>query len=449
MTEPAGRTQVVIAGGGVAALELLLALRVLAGPRVDITLLTGDAELAPRAMTVGEPFRRGGAQTYDWAQIAEHQHADLVIDRLVAVDCPERVAFTHGGARLRYDVMAVATGARRVGPLAGALTFGTGADAGPALRRILADVRARETAGIAFALPSPSIWPLPLYELALMTGNELREHGRDAPLRIVTPEHDALELFGSAARDAVVPMLDAFAIELVTDAQPREVLAGGLRLASGDVIGAEHVVTLADVVARPVAGLPFDRAGFVPVDVHGRVSGESDVYAAGEATSYPLRQGGLAAQQADAVAAAIAVRCGALTEAEPFSPVLRGRLMTPGSPLYLQARASGQSLASARALWAPPEKVAGRYLAPYLATARPPSVGAAPLSERVPALAGTPPVADDATTLALAIAAAEARCGNSTRALRALEAAHALKPDGRSPVHGRAVNAAGARIPAR
>lgn len=146
-------------------------------------------------------------------------------------------------------------------------------------------------------------------------------------------------------------------------------------------------------------------------------------------TSFPLRQGGLATQQADAVAEAIAAACGSGTEPAPFSPVLRGRLLTSGAPLYLQSRPSGQSVASTRALWSPPEKIAGRYLAPYLATARPSRISAAPLAERVPMSAAALPAERDAVTLALALADAEGRCGNQTRALQAQEAAHALYPD--------------------
>jgi sulfide:quinone oxidoreductase len=428
----AGPTSVLVAGGGVAALELLLALRVHAGPHVTITLLTPDAELAPRAMTVAEPFARGGALTYDWSQIAHHQDAELVLDTLVAVDTAERIVFTRGGRRMHYDVLALTTGARRVEPFAGALTFGMAGDATAQLRALVADVLGRRGASIAFTIPSPSIWPLPLYELALLTAHELREHGSTAAVRIVTPEEHPLVLFGPAARDALMPTLDALGIELVTRAQPRGVVAGGLLLGDGAVVAADHVVTLADIVARSVPGLPRDRAGFVPVDQHGQVSGEPEVYAAGEATSFPLRQGGLATQQADAVAEAIAAACGARIDPLPFRPVLRGRLLTSGAPLYLQARPSGQSLASTRALWSPPAKIAGRYLAPYLATARPSRIGAEPLAERVPAAAGAQSDEPDAITLALALAEAEARSGNATRAEQAREAAHALVPGERA-----------------
>ncbi|MEA2128679.1 MAG: sulfide:quinone oxidoreductase, partial [Solirubrobacteraceae bacterium] len=261
---------VVIAGGGIAALELLLALRAIAGPLVDITLLTEGAELTPPPMTIAEPFERGGAYTYSWSQIAADQHARLVLDALVAVDTGAQVVFTRGGLRLDYDVLAVATGARRVAPFAGALTVGTPDDASAPLRALIADVRTRAGSSLAFALPSPSIWPLPLYELAVLSAHELREHGCAATVRIVTPEQHALGLFGPAARAAIALQLGVLRIEMITDAQPREVVAGGLRLDDGSVVGADHVVTLAEIVARPIPGLPSDRGGFVPVDGSGR-----------------------------------------------------------------------------------------------------------------------------------------------------------------------------------
>ena len=280
-----------------------------------------------------------------------------------------------------------------------------------------------------FALASPSCWPVPLYELALLTANELRKQGCGAAVRIVTPEEHPLGLFGRAAHDCVMPTLEALGVELTARAQPRAVVAGGLRLEDGEVVAADHVVTLAEAVAQPVRGLAADRGGFIPVDLHGRVTGEGRVYAAGEVTSFPLRQGGLATQQADAVAEAIAAACGACIEPAPFSPVLRGRLLTSGAPLYLQSRPSGQSVASTRALWSPPEKIAGRYLAPYLATAQATRIGSAALTERVAAVPDAERGERDAVTLALSLADAETRCANPVRALLALEAAQTLVPD--------------------
>jgi hypothetical protein len=88
--------------------------------------------------------------------------------------------------------------------------------------------------------------------------------------------------------------------------------------------------------------------------------------AAGDATSFQVKQGGLAAQQADAVAEHVAARQGAEVEPSPFRPVLRGLLFTGGPQRYLRAAEPGGGAAAAHALWCPPTKIVGRYLAPYL-----------------------------------------------------------------------------------
>jgi sulfide:quinone oxidoreductase len=85
-----------------------------------------------------------------------------------------------------------------------------------------------------------------------------------------------------------------------------------------------------------IGGLRSDNDGFLQVDAHGRVQGEDDVYGAGDAISFPVKQGGLAAQQADAVAAHVAARAGADVDAMPFQPVLRAMLLTGETPRYLR-----------------------------------------------------------------------------------------------------------------
>ena len=58
------------------------------------------------------------------------------------------------------------------------------------------------------------------------------------------------------------------------------------------------------------------------------------MYAAGDAVDFPVKQGGLAAQQADTVAEHVAASYGASVEPSPFRPALRGMLFTGGEPLY-------------------------------------------------------------------------------------------------------------------
>ena len=90
-----------------------------------------------------------------------------------------------------------------------------------------------------------------------------------------------------------------------------------------------------------IDGLPADANGFIPVDDHGRVKGTEDVYAAGDGTNFPIKQGGLGTQQADAVAPHIAHRLGASVEPEPFRPVLRGKLLTGQESLSMKADVAG------------------------------------------------------------------------------------------------------------
>ena len=78
--------RVLVAGGGVAGLETLLALRDLAGDRVRCTLLTPEAEFVYRPMAVAEPFARGQAARHRLDEIARDLGAELLPGRLAAVD---------------------------------------------------------------------------------------------------------------------------------------------------------------------------------------------------------------------------------------------------------------------------------------------------------------------------------------------------------------------------
>src|SRR5262249_56024430 len=80
---------------------------------------------------------------------------------------------------------------------------------------------------------------------------------------------------------------------------------GVLELAGGGSVGADAAVAAPQLVGPALPGLPHDGGGFVPTDLEGRVRGTTDIYAAGDATQFRPKQGGLATQQADAVAAAL------------------------------------------------------------------------------------------------------------------------------------------------
>jgi sulfide:quinone oxidoreductase len=187
----------------------------------------------------------------------------------------------------------------------------------------------------------------------------------------VTPEGSPLEMFGPTASEAVAQLLAERDIELLGGHSALAVEEGRLELAGAPAVEADRVVAMPSLRGPHIPGLPHDAAGFVPVDPHGLVEGEVDVYAAGDATTFPLKQGGLAAQQADSAAEAIAARVGAPVMPRPFEPMLRGMLLTGGPPRYMRTDLTrpddvGPSV-SEHALWWPPTKLAGRYLSPFLA----------------------------------------------------------------------------------
>jgi sulfide:quinone oxidoreductase len=429
--------RIVIAGGGVAALEALLGIRDVMGEVVEVELVSASPEFVYRPVTVTEPFRMGEAPTFALEDLAHDLNARLRIDAVTAVDADAHVAHTRAGAELPYDALLAAPGARALSWLNGALTFRGRADV-EALRALLRDLDAGRLCSLAFAGVPGGSWQLPLYELALLTASHVAdERLGDVELVLVTPEDSPLAAFGPRASDAVRQLLADRGIQVHAASYPAEVGDGYLRVVPGQRIPADRVVTLPRLEGPRLAGLPQDEDGFIPTDEHGRVGGVDDVYAAGDGTSFPVKQGGIAAQQADAAVATLAASFGVDIAPQPFKPVLRGMLLTGLGPTYLRSDVSGRagddSEADTRALWWPPAKIAGDRLAPYLAQRI--SVGRDErLSERHPPQADDSAVATErraARDLFLALADSEGRWGQYEEAIRALEAALAL--DGTLP----------------
>lgn len=432
------RPHVVIAGGGVAALEAMLALRALAGSLPSITLIAPERVFSPPAVSVAMPFGFGPPPELPLGPLAARFGVELVRGRLGEIDTGMRTVAATTADPIRYDHLVVAVGAPRRAAVPGALTFRGPADAA-GVEAILDDVVEGRARGLAVAVPSAGTWSLPAYEIAIMAAIELRSRGvRDPEIALVTPEEHPLEVFGEAAGQAVDLMLAERGIALHAGVSPVAAADGVLRLRDGGAVPADLVIALPEVMGPHVAGLPASSLGFITTDAHARVTGLEDVYAAGDATAFPLRQGGLAAQQADAAAESIAQKMGAIAEAQPFRPVLRGVLLTGGAPLYLRTVVGSAEAPVAKrlgstpgtvartALWWPPAKVAGRYLAPLTATARPVALHSSPMEDR--GLVAAPPDRESADALALTLLMADedARCGDHRQALHALEAARAL-----------------------
>lgn len=365
------QTRVVIAGGGVAALEALIALRNLAEERVSIELVTPTPDFTYRPLAVAEPFGLGEPRRYDVVEIARDHGAAIHMAGLQSVNPAARQITTWDGRALDYEVLLIAVGAQPTTSIPGSITI-QGPGYSNRFRALLRELEGGAVEHVAFAVPPGASWPLPVYELALMTATAVAQRGLGGvKLSLVTPEDAPLELFGAAASEATRTLLEERGVEVLSGHYPAEFRAGELLLVPGGVLRADRVVSLPRLGGPHVAGLPGDAEGFIPVDLHGRVDGETDVYAAGDATNSAIKQGGIATQQADAAAEAIAARTGAPVDPQPFRPVLRGLLLTGSAPRYMRAEVSGGRgedwSVSEQPLWWPPSKIAGRWLAPYLA----------------------------------------------------------------------------------
>ena len=361
--------RVVIVGGGVAGLEALLALRALAADRVDLTLVSQHDWFVDRPMTVAEPFGLGSAARLSLPEVTAELGADFVRASVTAVDATARRITCDDGRSLAFDAVVLAVGARARSAFADAITFGLPGSA-DAIRQMLDRLRSGDARSVSFVAPAMTGWLLPLYELALMTARELTRSKIDwVELRLVTPEERPLALFGSELSRSVGLRLDAAGIEFIHGSFAK-LSDGGLMYAAIGLPSADYVVTLPLLSGPELPGVPATEPdGFIPADEYGRVVGLTDVYAAGDAVAFPVKQGGLAAQQADAVAEHVAAKYGADVEPGPFQPMLRGMLFTGDEPMYMRSGVPDVDPDVPGAwypLWWPPTKVAGRYLGPYL-----------------------------------------------------------------------------------
>jgi sulfide:quinone oxidoreductase len=360
-----GPRRVVVVGGGIAAAETVMALASLAPSLTDVVLIAPDAAFTLRPYTVLEPFAGGPLPSLRLDEFMREHNGRFRQDTVARVDPVARKVLCGDGAEEAYDALVLAPGARRVAPFEHALVFG---EDPLALTGILSDLEGGWSTSVAFVVPQGSSWPLPLYELALMTAEQV--WGMDmerAKLHLVTSEAAPLDIFGAAAAREVEALLAAAGITVLAGATPAVERNCEVRTGLGEPLAVDRIVTLPLLEGTPLQGVPVDAQGFITVDEVGRVSGLPDVYAVGDAADHDIKQGGLACQQADVVAGVIAELSGARVDTPMPTPVLRGRLLTGRRDRFLRRELSGEvGEAADEPLWWPPAKVSGRYLAPYL-----------------------------------------------------------------------------------
>ncbi len=365
--------KVLIIGGGVGAIETALALHHLAGDKAQVEICSGRGDFVYRPFAVGEPYGASRVLRYDLAGVAASCGAHFRQENVAAIDPELRLARTHDGTEIPFDYLVVACGARLLWSVPGAVTFWGVADEGE-MQDVVARLRQGRLRRLVFTMPGGHGWALPAYELALLAATEMAQTGiAGTRITIVTPEDGPLQIFGRRASEQVAALLADHEIEVIAGTHPVAYENGALTIVPGDPLEADAVVSLPRLEGRHIQGLPYDAGGFIPVDDHSRIPGFRHAFAVGDVTTFPVKQGGIATQQADAAAEAIAADLGCEVEANPLDPVLRGILWTGAKPRYLFGWLGGghgeTSVASERPPWPidNPSKLIGRYLTPFLA----------------------------------------------------------------------------------
>jgi sulfide:quinone oxidoreductase len=362
--------EVVIAGGGVAALETALAVHELAGDRVKLTLLAPTPDFIYRPVAVLEPFVHIPPRRLAVAKVAAEVSATLEHDSVAAVDCDRRVLHTGGQRELRYDVLVVAVGAKtKEAP--GVLAMDV-SRMDESLHGVIEEIDSGSLRSLAVVAPR-STWPLPAYEVALLAQRHAREQNVDLDITIITAEQQPLAVFGDIVSAGVAGLLADADIQVMGGAWVESSSGKLIVNPGGRELRFDHVVAVPRLVGPAITGLPADADGFLPVTSHCEVTGVQRVYAAGDATDFPVKFGGIAAQQADAAAASIASLAGAPTEPRPFDGIVHGVLLSgrkQGS-LYFTARierglALESRISDTTPPWTTEAKITARYLGSYL-----------------------------------------------------------------------------------
>jgi sulfide:quinone oxidoreductase len=337
-----------------------------------VVLVSPDPDFRYRPMAVDEPFSLTPYERRELAPAVSSAGGRFARAAIHALRPHDHLVELEDGSTIEYEKAVVCVGARPRPAFVHAFDFTV---PGPPLdaAEILDRAREGESHRVAFVVPSGITWSLPIYELALLTARLAAERRQEAEIAIVTPEATPLAIFGAGPSQAVAELLSARGIAFYGGVHAREARPDALVLTPGEeALRAAAIIALPILEGPGLAGAPTDQNGFIPIDDHARVYDADDLYAAGDGTNFPIKQGGLATQQADAAAEDIAAALGAELEPQPFRPVLRGKLLVGEETMSMRAEVAGgggEGIVSPDYLWWPPFKVSGRYLTPWLAGA--------------------------------------------------------------------------------
>jgi sulfide:quinone oxidoreductase len=288
---PSTKFRVSIVGGGVAAVEAALALSDLASEQADVTVIAPNDELVYRPMTVTEPFAFGGARHYSLAPIVADAGARLLVDKLDWIEPQKNMLHTEAGETIEYDALILAMGGRPC-PRFEHVTTIDDRRLDDLLHGLIQDIEGGFVKSIAFVSPGRMPWPLPMYELAMMTAGRAYDMQVELATTIVTPEDAPLAIFGQTASDAVVEMLSQAHIQTIASAYAEVPERGKVVINPGDRhVEVDRIVALPELGGPGVRGIPLGENGFIRVDQHGHVRDlDCPIFAAGDAIAFPIRE---------------------------------------------------------------------------------------------------------------------------------------------------------------
>jgi len=320
--------RVLVVGAGMAALETVMAVRSLAGDRVAIALVAPEAEFVYHPIAAKPPYAVGRMRRIPLERLMADAGAQRFPLNVSAVDSAPRVVRTTAGREFEYDELVLAMGADPVPVVQHATTWDdrTGADT---LGGLVRDFELGYSRRLAVVIPSGPVWPLRGYELAVFLTQDARGMGIGIETSLITPERSPLEMLGEEAVTAVSDALREVGVSVVfanqveiEPGQPHVLVANP----PGTRVEVDRVVALPTLRGRPIPGVPVEEHGFVEIDEHCRVKGLEHIWAVGDITTFPVKSGGMATEQADVAAEAIAAAAGADIEPRAFDPAGRGEL---------------------------------------------------------------------------------------------------------------------------
>lgn len=361
---PDTNAEIVIAGGGVAAIEAVLALRALGGDAPRLTLVSASPTFRMPALAALKPFARGHSDELSLPEFMAEHGGRFVEARIAAVDTERRALVLDHGDELGYDELLVAIGGQ---PVKGT-DQGTGFDpsAHGAVAGIASDLELGWAESVAVIIPDGPSWPLPGYEIALQLAAQIGGPvAADGKVHLFIPTEEPVPFFGPRVSGEIRDVLAQAGVLLHTGVAA-SVVRTGLVERGPDLppIKVDRVLAMPRIVGPAIPGLPNDDDGFITVDAHARVAGAAHVHAAGDGTTIQYKFGALACQQADTAVADLLASLGYDVEAGPLDPVYDARLVTADRELILHHDPSGAGRPPAR--WPAGAKIAGRYLTEYL-----------------------------------------------------------------------------------